>query len=223
MLKSKSKLVKPKLFNRIVAATAAITLAFLVQQYQVGKKYHLDSSKRGHEAPLVMRGGDPYIRALMRTISASESNVSRPYWVIYGGNYVQKLDRHPDICVRIPVGPNRGNCSTAAGRYQFITTTWQEMAQRYHPDPQGLLFWQSYPFDPESQDAVVHAWLNDPEAWGSDISQLLRDGRLDEVLWLLSGTWTSLGYGIETNSMSGYLPEIYYEVLEQELDRSNPG
>lgn len=212
-----SKLVKPKLVNRIVAATAAITLAFLVQQYQVAKQHNIDSSEIGPEAPLVMRGGDPYIRALMRTISASESNVSRPYWVIFGGNYVKKLDRHPDLCVRIPVGPNRGNCSTAAGRYQFITTTWEEMAQRYHPDPNGLLFWQSYSFDPKYQDAVVYAWLNDQEAWGTDISKLLREGRLDEVLWLLSGTWTSLGYGIETNSMSGYLPEIYQEILLEEL------
>ena len=35
--------------------------------------------------PLVMEGGDPYLRALMRTISASESNVMRPYHVLYGG------------------------------------------------------------------------------------------------------------------------------------------
>lgn len=214
-----SKLVKPELINRIVAATAAITLAFLVQQYQVGKQRNIDLSKKGYQAPLVMRGGDPYIRALMRTISASESNVSHPYWVIYGGEYVKNLDRHPDICVHIPVGPNRGNCSTAAGRYQFITTTWSEMAQRYHPNPGGFFLWQSYSFDPQSQDAVVYAWLNDPDAWEADIGQLLRKGRLDEVLWILSGTWTSLGYGIETNSMSGSLPDIYQQILQEELRR----
>lgn len=211
------KPVKPQLFNRIAAIAAVITLAFLVQQYQVIKQRNIDLAKRGHQAPLVMRGGDPYIRALMRTISASESNVSHPYWVIYGGDYVENLDRHPDICVRIPVGPNRGNCSTAAGRYQFITTTWEEMAERYHPHPGRFLFWQSYSFDPQYQDAVVYAWLNDPDAWGADIGQLLRQGKLDQVLWLLSGTWTSLGYGIETNSMSGYLPEIYQQMLKEEL------
>ena len=212
MVNSKSKLV-----NQILGATAAIGVAFLMQYCQIAEHNQFNSSKRGHNAPLVMRDGDPYIRALMRTISASESNVANPYSVIYGGNYVNELDRHPDICVRIPVGPNRGLCSTAAGRYQFITTTWEDMAGRYHPNPNRFLFWQSYSFEPQYQDAVVYAWLNDPDAWGADISQLLRQGKLNEVLWLLSGTWTSLGYGIETNSMSGYLPDIYEEILQEEL------
>jgi muramidase (phage lysozyme) len=214
---SSSKLAQPKLFNRIVPVTAAISLVLLLQHCQGRKQTKLDLSERGYQAPLVMRGGDPYIRALMRTISASESNVSRPYWVIYGGQYVKKLDRHPDICERIPVGPNHGNCSTAAGRYQFITTTWEEMAERYHPDQKKFLFWESYSFEPEYQDRVIYGWLSDPDAWGVDITQLLRDGKIDEVLWLLSGTWTSLGYGIETNSMSRYLPDIYQEVLQEEL------
>ncbi|MGB8701068.1 MAG: glycoside hydrolase family protein, partial [Thermosynechococcaceae cyanobacterium] len=150
--------------------------------------------------PLVMQGGDPYIRALMRTISASESNDPNPYQLLYGGTYFSDLSNHPDQCIVIVNGPNQGNCSTAAGRYQFITSTWEEKARRYHPHPEGWLFWQHYPFDPISQDRVVYNWLSDPEAWGVDISALLRDKQLDEVLYRLSGTWTSLGYGIETNT-----------------------
>ena len=42
--------------------------------------------------PLVMQGGDPYLRALMRTISASESNVLRPYHVLHGSSFVWTLD-----------------------------------------------------------------------------------------------------------------------------------
>ena len=38
--------------------------------------------------PLVMQGGDPYLRALMRTISVAESNVLRPYHVVYGSSFV---------------------------------------------------------------------------------------------------------------------------------------
>ncbi|MGL5075236.1 MAG: glycoside hydrolase, partial [Waterburya sp.] len=67
--------------------------------------------------PLVMEGGDPYIRALMRTITASEANVKRPYNVIYGGEYIEDLSQHPQVCVPIATGPNVGQCSTAAGRY----------------------------------------------------------------------------------------------------------
>jgi muramidase (phage lysozyme) len=167
--------------------------------------------------PLVMDGGDPYIRALMRTISASEANVNHPYNVIYGGKQVADLREHPQLCVTIVAGPNIGNCSTAAGRYQILDFTWNQLAQQYHPHPAGFWRWQRYSFEAEYQDAVVHAWLSDDQVWGQDISQLLQAGKITQVLQLLSGTWTSLGYGIETNSMSNYLPQIYQNMLQEEL------
>ncbi|WP_442921555.1 glycoside hydrolase family 24 protein [Microcoleus sp. S36a_D3] len=171
--------------------------------------------------PLAMKTGDPYIRALMRTISASESNVSRPYHVVYGGKYVLDLSRHPDWCVRIVNGPNRGKCTTAAGRYQFLTTTWKEKAKRYHARRANFLFWEDYSFEPEYQDAVVYAWLSDRKFWKADISQMLRQDRLTDVLRMLSGTWTSLGYGIENNSMSSSLPKIYKKMLREELENAS--
>ena len=165
--------------------------------------------------PLAMSGGDPYIRALMRAISASESNLPYPYWLLYGGGYVRDLSEHPDICITIVSGPNLGDCTTAAGRYQFLSSTWERMAERYHP--RNFALWNSYSFEPEYQDAVVYAWLSDPQAWNMSISQMLQQGRIHEVLQRLSGTWTSLGYGIETNDISPYLPAIYQELLEEEL------
>ena len=167
--------------------------------------------------PLVMQGGDPYIRALMRTITASEANVARPYNVIYGGRQVDDLSSHPETCIPIVSGPNRGRCSTAAGRYQMLDVTWKEKAQKYHPQPSGIWRWQSYSFEAEYQDIVVHNWLSDSLAWETDISQQLRQGEIKYVLRLLSGTWTSLGYEIETNSMSPYLPNIYQNMLIEEL------
>ncbi|MCU0543469.1 MAG: glycoside hydrolase family protein [Oscillatoriaceae cyanobacterium Prado104] len=176
-----------------------------------------EASEFGKLPPLVMRGGDPYIRALMRTISASESNVSRPYHVVYGGKYILDLSRHPDWCVRIVNGPNRGKCTTAAGRYQFLSSTWKDKAKRYHPKPGNFVLWQDYSFEPEYQDAVVYAWLSDRKFWKADISEMLREERLTDVLRMLSGTWTSLGYGIETNSMSSSLPRVYRKMLQEEL------
>lgn len=169
--------------------------------------------------PLAMTGGDPYIRALMRTITASESNVTKPYYVLYGGKYIDDLSKHPEQCMPIVTGPNIGQCSTAAGRYQFLNTTWYEKARQYHPKPSGLLWWKGYSFEPEYQDQVVYAWLNDSNAWGVDISQKLQQGKIETVLKLLSGTWTSLGYGIETNSMSSHLSKIYQKMLTEELKR----
>ena len=174
----------------------------------------------GPNTPLVMQGGDPYIRALMRTISASESNVRNPYTVLYGGEYVSDLSKHPDRCVTIVAGPNTGNCTTAAGRYQFITSTWSEQARYYHPNPPTLFFWQGYSFSPESQDAVVYRWLSDSQAWGVDLRQLLKKGQINAVLQRLSGTWTSLGYGIEDNANTNQLPSVYRQMLKEELGQS---
>ena len=166
--------------------------------------------------PLVMSGGDPYLRALMRTISASESNVMRPYHVVYGGDYVGTLDRHPNRCEAIGQGPNRGNCSTAAGRYQLLYSTWLELAARYHPQrTDDALDATGLSFAPVYQDAVVYAWLQDGR-WGN-VSTQLRQGRIQPVLRRLSGTWTSLGYGIENNSMSRELPKVYQRLIQEEL------
>jgi muramidase (phage lysozyme) len=168
--------------------------------------------------PLAMKGGDPYLRSLMRTISAAESNTADPYRLLYGGTRVKDLSVHPDQCVRIVNGPNVDDCTTAAGRYQFLTTTWELEARNYHPDrPAWYELWERPSFEPEYQDEVVYGWLADPTAWGADLSAMLRKGEVSKVLEMLSGTWTSLGYGIEDNSMSSLLPQIYGEMLAEEL------
>lgn len=208
--------------NWLVRSLILFAIVLFIGHLQ-GKRpsfFNFDSAGRGADAPLVMHGGDPYIRALMRTISASESNVRNPYTVVYGGSRVEDLSQHPDRCITIVTGPNTGDCSTAAGRYQFITTTWQEKARRYHPDPNGFFMWRSYSFEPQYQDEVVYRWLSDSQAWGTDIRQLLKEGKVKTVLKMLSPTWTSLGYGIETNSMSDDLPRIYQKILKQELQRN---
>ena len=174
-----------------------------------------------NQPPLVMKGGDPYIRALMRTISASEANSKRPYSILYGGKHVNDLSTHPEICVTIVNGPNKGDCSTAAGRYQIINKTWYQIAPKYHPNPSGLMMWKKYSFEAEYQDIVVHRWLSDRGVWGVDLSRLLQEGNVKAVLKKLSPTWTSLGYGIETNSMSSRLPSIYQKMLKEELDKQN--
>ncbi len=202
----------------IIVIGAVISGAvFLVANLRGNQQFSQSTSEVRKMPPLAMKTGDPYIRALMRTISASESNVSRPYHVVYGGKYVLDLSRHPDWCVKIVNGPNVGKCTTAAGRYQFLTSTWKDKAKRYHPKPGNFVLWQDYSFEPEYQDAVVYAWLSDRKFWKADIPEMLRQERLTDVLRMLSGTWTSLGYGIENNSMSSSLPKVYQKVLREEL------
>ncbi|WP_413173690.1 glycoside hydrolase [Anabaena azotica] len=210
---------KLKGVEKLIAPIAALLGFVYLLQWYIGGDLRLSSDPvfEQKQPPLVMTEGDPYIRALMRTISFSEANSKRPYSLLYGGQQINDLSRHPQICVTIVVGPNTGNCSTAAGRYQIINTTWAEIAPRYHPNPSQVMFWSSYSFEPEYQDIVVYRWLNDSKVWGTDISKLLRQKQLNEVLRRLSPTWTSLGYGIETNSNTQFLPKIYQKVLAEEL------
>ena len=170
--------------------------------------------------PLVLEGGNPHIRALMRTISASESNYVKPYHVLYGGRLLSDLSRHPDKCVPIVAGPNIGQCTTAAGRYQILTPTWEQLAPWYHPQATPSRSKKSYSFQPKYQDKVIYEWLLDQKFWNVDIAQKLENGELEEILDLLSGTWTSLGYGIEDNVMSDRLPEVYHDVLVEELENA---
>lgn len=167
-----------------------------------------------------MQGGDPHLRALMRTISVAESNTLHPYHVLHGGAKIGSLGQHPNRCERIGAGTNRGNCSTAAGRYQVLYGTWLELVPRYHPDWTGP---QDDParmaFLPRHQDMVVHAWLADTRFWNMNLAEQLRRGRIQTVLRRLSGTWTSLGYGIESNTMSRELPRVYETLLADELKR----
>lgn len=224
-LKFQKEIFQKVALRNLLATIGALTLTVLLLKLSSehwADQLPFDNYQRSVSGTpaLVMRGGDPYIRALMRTITASEANSPRPYTLLYGGKHVGDLSRHPDICIPIAAGPNVGRCTTAAGRYQFLNTTWDKMAKRYHPKPFGLLFWKTYSFEPEYQDAVVYAWLSDKQAWGIDISQKLRQGKLKTVLRRLSGTWTSLGYGIENNSMTGALPRIYQRMLQEELGRA---
>ncbi|RUT01532.1 lysozyme [Dulcicalothrix desertica PCC 7102] len=170
---------------------------------------------------LVMKGGDPYIRALMRTISASESQDINPYTQIYGGEHFSDFSRHPNKCVKIVSGLHQGECSTAAGRYQILTVTWQEKSEKYHSKLPKNLSINHTIFTPQAQDKVVYAWLNDRDAWKVDIALLLKQGKLNQVLKILSGTWTSLGYGKENNSITPLLSQVYQKVLAQELAQTN--
>jgi muramidase (phage lysozyme) len=100
---------------------------------------------------------------------------------------------------------------------QDAINSWLEKAKEYHSQPPAFLFRKTYSFAPEFQDEVVYDWLTDSQAWGVDLSALLRSGNIEEVLQILSGTWTSLGYGIEPNAMTASLPEVYQELLQEEL------
>jgi muramidase (phage lysozyme) len=128
----------------------------------------------------------PEGRALLDTIAGTESP---GYDVIYGGRRFTDFSHHPNIRVTITSGPNKGNVSTAAGRYQFVIRTWtNEQKQLNLPD-----------FSPQSQDKA--AWHLAQTVYHNntnrDLGSDLKNGILDKVGPALHGTWTSLPGGIE--------------------------
>lgn len=200
------------------AAIAVVAVIFGYSFYQHSIETMIEDPKSTDNIPpLVMKGGNPHIRSLMRMISTSEANDAQPYSLIYGGSRATKLDRHPSKCITINAGPNKGNCSTAAGRYQTINTTWYSIAKRYQGKKICWMWECNYSFAPAEQDRIVHAWLSDKNFWKMDIAKELQDGKVAAVRKKLSPTWTSLGYGIETNIQTGKLDQNFELILQEEL------
>jgi len=87
----------------------------------------------------------PERRALLNTIRYAEGTWKNGrdlgYRILYGGGQFEDLSRHPE---RVVV---KRYSSAAAGAYQFLPTTWQEVAQRLELPS----------FAPEHQDqAALH-------------------------------------------------------------------
>jgi muramidase (phage lysozyme) len=128
----------------------------------------------------------PEGRALLDTIAATESP---GYDVLYGGRKFTDFSQHPNIAVPKRSGPNKGKTSTAAGRYQFIFSTWTAIRREL----------RLADFTPQSQDKA--AWhLAQTEYQRREQRGLLNDlknRQLDRVGPALHSQWTSLPGGVE--------------------------
>jgi muramidase (phage lysozyme) len=157
----------------------------------------------------------PVQRAFLNSIAAGESP---GYDVIYGGQRFQDYTDHPRVAVPIKSGPNVGKTSSAAGRYQFLGSTWDEAKSALGlPD-----------FSPDSQDRAA-AWLAERDykkrtgrgLW-ADVEGAAGDpAKLDQIGSSLSGTWTSLPNGIERNrATSGFGQRVATELSAQSRNSS---
>jgi muramidase (phage lysozyme) len=147
-------------------------------------------------------------RALLDTIASTEAN---SYDVMYGGKKFGSYADHPRVNVPITSGPNAGRTSSAAGRYQFLASTWDRQAKKL-----GLK-----DFSPASQD--VAAWdlakTDYKRNTGRDLEADLKSNDPQVIAGIgraLSGTWTSLPGGIEQGQGSGRMNRTYQRALERQ-------
>lgn len=153
-------------------------------------------------------GGGDYRRAFLDTIASGESSGSDPYRQMYGGRHFDDFSQHPGMGHTILSGPNQGEQSTAAGRYQFLKPTWEEQAKKYgYKD-----------FSPETQDTAAWNYANDvyKAKTGGDLAAVLQSGdagQIANVGKVLSGTWTSLPGGIEQSTGTDQFVATYQKAL----------
>ena len=130
--------------------------------------------------------------ALLQAIAGSESGGK--YNIRFDGKSGSEFNdysKHPDVDVVVPWRKD-GKTSDAAGKYQFLGSTWEPIATKYGlPD-----------FSPASQDkgAWILAQRDYTAKTGRDLQADLEAGKTDKAMNVLSTTWTSLPGGSEKNA-----------------------
>ena len=133
----------------------------------------------------------PEAKALLTGISGAESP---GYNVRYGGSTFDGYGDHPRTDVPIMTGPMKGQTSSAAGRYQFLGSTWDNVKAKYGlPD-----------FSPASQD--LGAWQLARDTYQAKTGRdLAADMKSQDpqvrggITNALAGVWPSLPGGNQPN------------------------
>jgi muramidase (phage lysozyme) len=141
--------------------------------------------------PLVDALTHQNVQAFLRVIRVGEGTDDEDgYRRMFGGALFTSFEDHPRQlhCFKLKTGGEL--CSTAAGAYQFLERTWDEVATDY-----GLL-----DFHPKTQDIAAVALLVRRKALEDIIA-----GRFEEAVRKCNREWASLPespYGQPTRTMA---------------------
>ena len=73
---------------------------------------------------------NPNVRSFLDMISAAEGTTKHGYNTLFGGGKMESLADHPRQLFDFTETTGRPNKTTAAGRYQFLSNTWDEQAKK---------------------------------------------------------------------------------------------
>ena len=73
---------------------------------------------------------NPNVRSFLDMISAAEGTSKHGYNTLFGGGRMDSLADHPRQLFDFTETTGRPNKTTAAGRYQFLSNTWDEQAKK---------------------------------------------------------------------------------------------
>lgn len=119
---------------------------------------------------------NPNARKMLDLIANAEG-VKHGYNTLFGNQRFDSLNWHPNIRKQFKQTDGKTNTTTAAGRYQFLNPTWQNLAKRY-----GLK-----DFSPQNQDLAALALIAQNGALKNVIN-----GDFKGAVGKLGGTWASL-------------------------------
>lgn len=128
-------------------------------------------------------------RAFLSTIAYAEGT-GDVYNYIFSHASFSSFDDHP----RKRKCSTSGLCSNAAGRYQFLSGTWDQLAKKT-----GVR-----DFSPESQDIMCLALIRQVDAT-EDVANAHNYASFERAVYSLSGKWASLpgaSYGQPTKPMT---------------------
>lgn len=72
---------------------------------------------------------DPRVRTFLNAIGSAEGTDKYGYATGFGGYQLESLDKHPNKVSKFKETTGKVNKTTAAGRYQFTNSTWNEVAK----------------------------------------------------------------------------------------------
>ena len=135
---------------------------------------------------------DPNVRKFLNFIAQAEG-VKHGYNTMFGNERFQSLGAHPNVRKAFTQTEGRTNYTTAAGRYQFLNSTWNNLARRY-----GFR-----DFSPQAQDLGA-------------IALIAGRGALDDVL---KGNWQAAIQ--KTGKEWASLPSSTYKQGKRSWDFAN--